>query len=272
MRPYDSTVTRVTPVFRAIHKELTTPDGLLRLLSLPEIEGVSPTMLADPGTAEVIEFDSAETGMKERALQPPASLLQWLVQNLVQPDGPIVQSAETAEKRQKLIDGDEASIQEGLKLLSEGPKARSWYVLEGPTYPDVYIQTSTALIVIEGKRTEAGPTTHTTWMKNRHQMLRHLDCAWEILQGRDLYGFFIVEGEDESGSVPGDWKAACKETNSQSAIDGSLPHRSATDKKSISGAFLGATTWQRVCCDFGVERELPHRADEDQSGASSSGR
>ena len=128
-----------------------------------------------------------------------------------------------------------------------------WYILEGPTYPDVFIETEGALVVIEGKRTERGPTTKTTWMKNRHQMLRHIDCAFEIRGRRSVYGFLLVEGNHESrGEIPEHWLAAADDTLSTEAVNGSLPHRSREEQKQISDCFLGVTTWQIVCDHFGV--------------------
>jgi hypothetical protein len=64
------------------------------------------------------------------------------------------------------------------------------------------IETPDALIVIEGKRTESGATIDTTWLTGRHQIWRHIDAAWEIRGRRQVFGFFIVEGEDPDGRLP----------------------------------------------------------------------
>lgn len=136
---------------------------------------------------------------------------------------------------------------------------RAWYVLEGCTGPDVYLETESVVIVIEGKRTERAPTTYTTWMVVRHQMLRHLDCVWEH-RGRDLFGFFIVEGRGgvTDLAVPASWQSAIEGTVKTEVLEESLLHRSEAERDAIARGFLGATTWQRVCREFDIAcSELP---------------
>jgi len=114
--------------------------------------------------------------------------------------------------------------------------------------------------VIEGKRTEPFPTLSTKWMPVRHQMLRHLDCAWEIRGKKEVYGFFIVEGDGEADAydVPQRWIEASKDTISDKALKGSLPHRNPDEIEKITKCFLGITTWQAVCGEFGIDwKSLP---------------
>jgi hypothetical protein len=153
-------------------------------------------------------------------------------------------------KRYRLWLKDAAVLAEAKHQLRLNHKVTAWYVLEGKTHPDVLIYTPSAIIVIEGKRTETGPTKSTTWMSNRHQILRHIDAAWEIRGGRKVYGFFIVESES-GDNIPVKWKEASLNTLSQSVIDGSLPHRSNDERREIRDCFKGVTTWQAVCTEFG---------------------
>jgi len=106
--------------------------------------------------------------------------------------------------------------------------------------------------VIEGKRTEPGPTTKTSFLNGRHQMLRHMDAAYEIAGHRVLLGFFIVEG-DAAGDIPKVWRDAAEQTLSPEAIHGSLPHRPEAERDAIAAGFLGVTTWQLVCERLGIE-------------------
>lgn len=99
-------------------------------------------------------------------MTPPVSLLSWLVRNLSEPDD----GREVDEHRARLIAGDATTISEALGLLRSGGIGKGWHVLEGRTHPDVFLETPDAVIVVEGKRTEPGPTTETTWMPGRHQM------------------------------------------------------------------------------------------------------
>ena len=53
---------------------------------------------------------------------------------------------------------------EAIDLAIEYGDLKSWHLFEGETRPDVYIETPDLLVVIEGKRTEGGPTTSTKWI------------------------------------------------------------------------------------------------------------
>jgi hypothetical protein len=243
--PFDSSKTRVAPFFDAlVEKDPSGRTWLPELVSLPEY-GSSTTPSV---SGELI--DSA-WGENERALPAPPSLLAWLVRNLKCPSS--MKEGRIRPERRDLIQGDEQRIEEGLRLLEDEPRHRAWYVLEGPSYPDAYLATSDAIVVIEGKRTEAGPTSSTTWMPVRSQMLRHLDAAFDLAGPRALYGFFMVEGP-EDGAIPEGWREAALGTLAPDLIEKSLPHRSTRERDLIRDAFLGVTTWQRACRVLGVEK------------------
>lgn len=251
----DSSLTRVNPVFTSLAG--SDPTGASWLPTLLTIPQHGHPQAASPSGLEVTVKDPKDIAWtngddrKEKALAPPVSLLSWLVRNVATPAKLPKASEESQELRRKLLRRDPATVAQALHLLRSSPSNTGWYIFEGLTYPDVFIETPDALIVIEGKRTEAGLTTHTTWMSGRHQMLRHIDAAWEMRGSRQVFGFFIVEGDD-SGDVPEKWKAAALETVSKPAIDGSLPHRGPDDREGIAKAFCGVTTWQQVCRTFGV--------------------
>jgi hypothetical protein len=42
-------------------------------------------------------------------------------------------------------------------------------------------------------------------------------------------------------------------TISQEAVATSLPHRGLEEQKGIRRCFIGVTTWQMVCKDFGID-------------------
>jgi hypothetical protein len=131
-------------------------------------------------------------------------------------------------------------------------------VLEGPSQPDVFLDTDDAIVVIEGKRSEPDLATSTAWMPVRHQMLRHLDAAWEHRQGRRIYGLFIVEAEEGAASVEPSsaWHQAVEATITEEVLKGSLPHRSPEERSQIASALLGVTTWQAVCDEFQIPRAV----------------
>jgi hypothetical protein len=132
----------------------------------------------------------------------PAGLLAWLLENQPNVDG-------AGGKRGRLVARDPATTAEARDLLgwrdAKGTH-RAWFVFEGPTSVDAYLETPELIVLIEGKRTERGPTTHTTYMPVRHQLLRNLDAAWDIRDDRETVAMFIVEGKGDGNEVPNDWQ------------------------------------------------------------------
>jgi len=243
---YDSSKTRVKPVFDYLYAADPSGESWIGpMLSLPRSGSLQPR----PTRTESLNKSRSGWGDSERALQPPMALLSWLVRNIATLEG--TETAETLEKRRDLVSKKPERIEEALSLIRSGNRSRKWYLLEGPTWPDVVLETSDVIIVVEGKRTESGPTTTTTHMQVRHQILRHIDAAFEIRGNRSLFGFFVVEGA-EDGSVPSQWAEACARTLEADVLDRSLPHRSDVEKEQISKAFIGATTWQIICKEFDI--------------------
>jgi hypothetical protein len=249
-RPFDSSKTRVAPVFDALTaREAVEPQWLRRLLHLASPDSARP----HPWDSQDLAVRERAWGTSERGLQPPVALLSWLIRNFDPPSG-LPGDGFVVEQRRLLRDKNPQAIEEGLTLLRRSGGKKGWYVLEGPTYPDAYLVTSDALVVVEGKRTEAGPTTATSWMKGRHQMLRHLDAAWEVRGRRLVYGVMIVEAnpsEDPLG-VPLIWQDAAKDTTSDSALATSLPHRGLEERRGIADAFVGVVTWQMLVREFSL--------------------
>jgi hypothetical protein len=197
-----------------------------------------------------LAFARGDWGTTERGLQPPVALLSWLIRNLPPPTG----ETEINEERIHLLAHDPGTIERALELLRAAGPGRGWHVFEGPTYPDVTLETPGALVVVEGKRTEAGPTTHTTWLAARHQMWRHMDAAWEVRGRRAVFGFFLVEGlPPRPSDVPPAWQMASSVTLQAEALEASFPHRSETERKALARGFLGVATWQQVCARFGLD-------------------
>jgi len=256
----DSSKTRVVPVFdQLLERDRTGQKWLPKLISLP-IGGnrISVKSNCDFGIEEVVWGD------KEKRLDPPVALLSWLIrhlhlsQNTVLPEE---ENPETTEKRRRLIEGDFKLVKEALESLRKKPTKKAWFIFEGQTQPDVFISTPSLIIVIEGKRTEEKPTTNTTWMPCRHQMFRHIDCAWEIRGSRQVIGFFIVEGNGTDLSVPNNWKMFAQNTITEEVVTASLPHRGPIEQQGIASSFAGVTTWQCICDKFGiVYGDLPDKA------------
>lgn len=256
-RSRDSSKTRVQPVFhRLVHRDGTGGFWLQRLLELPEHpdRDARRATESDPGVLEVFDF--------EARLKPPISLLRWLIENPTDtpPRDYGTRSAQVRQQRELLVAGDLGTRNIALDLLaSNGFRERAWYVLEGRTAIDLLLVTNRMTILIEGKRTERRPTTATSWMPVREQMLRNIDAAWDTRGDRQIASFYIV-GDDNSTSLPPTWRRAIENTVSPTTVTNSLPHRSAAEREAIAQSFLGATTWGRICEELGIDYDiLPDR-------------
>lgn len=262
----NSSVHRVRPVFNALAAlDPTGLSWLSTLLSLPSrsdrhnlrVDAASLGPLEDAAWSCDSKTDNVlirELGwhLTERKLPAPMALLEILVDSLVPPRSESAWGrGETATKRRLLARGDATTRKEAHTLLGGPPRPSRWEILEGPSSPDVYLQTANTIVLIEGKFTERKPTNHTTWMSTRSQILRHLDAARDIACGRKLYGFFIVESADAPG-----WVNAVTETLSARMLEQSLPHRSADQRAAIADSFLGLTTWRMVCDATGLPLSL----------------
>jgi hypothetical protein len=164
----NSSRTRVAPIFnQLLERDRTGTSWLPRLLELAQH--------GTPKTAPPAGSGLTRHGWwpKEVQLPAPAGLLAWLLENL-----PHLEAA--TGKRAQLVAGDPATIAEARALLARRSTTgtdRAWFVLEGPTSVDAYLETPELILLVEGKRTERGPTTRTTYMPVRHQILRNLDAA-----------------------------------------------------------------------------------------------
>lgn len=247
---YNSSKTRVAPVFSALKERASANYHWLRgLLDL----AAGPRQQVRPWRTQDLAVQAIHYEPKEWPLQPPIALLSWLIRNFDPQAGKLKGNDAVTRKRQKLAARDPATIEAALDRLRHAGTGNGWHVLEGPTCPDVFIVTPDALVVVEGKRTEAGPTTSTSWMAGRHQMLRHLDAAWEIRGARAVYGVLIVESKDTNGAVPQPWVDAADDTVCETSIRSSLPHRSSEERAGIAAAFVGVTTWQAVVAAFDLD-------------------
>jgi len=253
---YDSSRTRVAPVFGRL--QCLDPSGRLWLQGLLELANTRKLPSPQAGTSRL---RLAKWWPKEAKLAAPPGLLRWLLENAEEPRSAAAwgRSPEVMANRRRVVDRDADTLAGALKSLQERrPSSRAWYVLEGPSQPDAFLDTADAVVVIEGKRSEPDLATSTAWMPVRHQMLRHLDAAWEHRQGRRIYGLFIVEAEEGTASVgpSSAWHQAVEMAIAEEVLEGSLPHRTPDERSQIASALLGVTTWQVVCDEFQIPREV----------------
>jgi hypothetical protein len=250
---HDSSRTRVMPVFDLLQGR---KDDWVRTLLL--LNAGSQRSKPDLSALN-LKFQKGYWGKNEHSLDPAVALLSWLIRNPT----PQLLAQHKDQERRLLAQGDPVTVVRALHALRTSAAPKSWHLLEGPTVPDVMIETPDALVVIEGKRTEPGPTLETTWLSGRHQIWRHIDAAWEIRGRRRVFGFFIVQGRDSDGGLPPHWQKAFREAASNPVLDTSFPHRSSAEREAIAACMLGGTTWNELCKAFGIPlASLPRTIDD----------
>jgi len=118
LRIRDSSKTRVKPVFDLIDVRYRNgSDWLPQFLRLP-IGGHG--VHVNPNWSLTIEDKG--WGDKEKKLEPPASLLSWLIRHPRMPsDSQLSEDPVKAQKRRDLIEGSDIRLREALSLLRNNP-------------------------------------------------------------------------------------------------------------------------------------------------------
>jgi hypothetical protein len=248
MGAFDSSKTRVAPIFDALlAKDGSGGSWLDRLIALGSrkdvtTSGVRGQHLTHPG--------KRCWGSDEVMLPAPAALLEYLVTHIdIEQVEASTDIGETRAKRTALANRDPQVIAEAMQALASGQRGRKWFVLEGESRPDAFLEAEQLVICIEGKRTEARCTSHTTWMRRRSQLLRHMDAAREAYPDKRVMGLLIVEGIGEGKTLAPSqhWLDECAAQYADTMLAGSLPHRNKAEREKLQEGVLGVTTWQAVC-------------------------
>ena len=258
---YNSSKTRVYPAFSCLVKNNLVEKFLERIGDFLVGDEVPKKSLPPFSSIINIRFEghTNKNGEKgEWGFGPNQDFLRWLLNcddinfarmrkksaDCKKPDD----SSSADDWRAWLLSPDKRQRDYALKKAKEagGPKAglKRWYVLESPSRPDVVIETNSFVLVIEGKRTEPRITDHTTWMKHRDQLIRHMDGAYDYAIGekKKVYGLYIVEDPCKYNFkkyAGGPYRRG----SSMSCWEESLPHRSQGERKYLKEHFLGHILW-----------------------------
>lgn len=232
----DSTITRVSPLMNELGRDSEKLNLFLSLF--PKIRPIE----ANNKKIEIYY------GTKEKALCPKQELLEWCILNLDKlsiPKNFGTKTKSTREKRRQLFSGSETLKQEALQLIRENPKKTSqWYIFEGYSKPDIYIETDTSIYVGEAKRTEPSLTTSTEWLNPRDQLIRHVDS---IIDNTKQVFFFYVFAEDKIK----DYELTCYEDILY--YKKNLPHRKDINEiQKFKDSYCGFTTWERISELLGI--------------------
>jgi hypothetical protein len=81
-----------------------------------------------------------------------------------------------------------------------------------------------------------------------------MDAAWEIRGEKRVFGLMVVEGRGGADAVTPDvhWLTEANSQVLEATLTKSLPHRGVSERHQIADDFLGVTTWQRLCAEFGL--------------------
>lgn len=195
----------------------------------------------------------------ERAVAPPSAFLEWLLRH---PDRMQITdrkhfgaSGASAQKwRRKLFATDarnrDQATAEGVKQLEEhGPEGsgEEWWAFEGFTHIDCCLVTETAVLFIDGKRTET-VSPATRWFQARSQLWRNVEVAQQFAQGK---AFGVILAVEQDG------KAALEEADA--TLKESYPHLTDEQTSELSRHLLGFVTWSHLAQEFMLAAPGQHR-------------
>ena len=251
MGKYNSSVYRVRPLMKLIEED----DGAL--VSLLSLFGIAPL-----GKPNKCLYDGGSSEKQEMKLKPTKRHLLALIDYLAEKNCGDLEVK--GENRRMLFFGDEDERREACENAKAQLEAkydtltfadRPWYVFEGFSCPDIFIEGDDYVIVGEGKWTEPNITNRTTYLSGggeyRNQMVRHVQGALNYTSKR-VYAFYIVDGEC------GYTDQLTKESF-LSELELESIKLCEDEKRRIADSYYGYTTWQDI------QRILPKLAFKSKS-------
>ena len=201
-------------------------------------------------------------GDREKQLKPPKAHLEKLIDYIAKKDfrelavkgisraalcGKYGTAARNAAKREAFRCLQQTYDRETL------PKA--WYIFEGMTCPDLYIEGENDIILCEGKWTEKHITEKTAHLsapdEYRNQMVRHIQGAMNASKKR-IIAFYIAD--ENCGYTDCMEKTAFRKQLEKETIS-----LSPEEREAIFSCFYGYTTWQVL------EKQIPNLSFPDKS-------
>lgn len=245
MGKHNSSLTRVKPLFDHINSDIEELNCFLGLFNTNH--------RIEPNTLVEILYENG-VGGKEKDLAPSKSLLIWMLENLEELNKNVVnfgakdKDSKTYKKRELLFSGDTNTFEEAKKLIQEKSERlkNAWYIFEGFTHPDIYIETNDSIFIGEAKRTEKDITTNTTWLKQRDQLIRHIDSLLDLDQSKNIYSFYILE------NLNGCYEKSMKSYLDRDYFKNNLKHRGDTEIDRAFNSFIGYAFWKDIADRFNI--------------------
>lgn len=243
MGKYNSSEYRVKPLMTWIKDN---EDNFGKFIKL-----IADLDLKKPDSEDFYYADKSEK-KKEKGLLPTKKHLIELVKYLFE-NGKSLKS--DIPIRQKLFNGKDEDIKQLAiqEIENNYPKkcSRTWYIFEGPTYPDFYIEGDGYVIIGEGKWTEPHLTNETTFLhitdegKGRNQMIRHIQGAINAnKENTKIIAFYIVDEKREYYQKLASKKEEEKRFSEQ--VDKEIISIDDDEKEKIVSAYYGMITWQDI--------------------------
>jgi hypothetical protein len=194
-------------------------------------------------------------GDNEKKISPSRSLLIWMLQNLkelneVKNFGVDDIDSATYKKRKALFSGDKKIAEEAIRTIQIKSKLpdRDWYIFEGKTHPDIFIETIDSIFIGEAKRTEKDITTKTKWLSKRDQLIRHIDSVLD--QSKQIYSFYIL---DKGEYLKGSYREKMKLYSDKEYYNENLRHREDFAIEKAMNSFIGFVFWEDIAENFKIK-------------------
>jgi hypothetical protein len=270
MGDLNSSITRVWPFFSEVMTR-PTADWLPRLLaSASRSSLLPPDVLSNPGElldgAQEWTYEHEETGISielsgsfERRADPPAAFLRWLINNPCELEWPAEKGeaktfagADVEKMRRQLICNvggkRDAARMQALKLLDQhGARGsgQQWWAFEGSTSVDCWLETSSLVLLVEGKRTDT-LSKSTAWFPKRNQLVRNLEVAREQASDKTCAVMMLTDSDAPQLTVD--------------AVKEGAPHLH-DQAEDLLNAYVGgidwATLWEKFAIPFDPPEDVP---------------
>ena len=240
MGKYNSSVYRLKPLFDIISNEQNIVEMLNLLLSTVALdEEKSLGEYCIEGQVYDIRYDGAKDG--EKPLRPKFKHLIAILDYLGKQNPKLLCDRFCCELKDLDIRITTAKEDIRQMYLSDWPLPKHKAVMEGNSFPDVYIETDSEIIVIEAKWTESKTTTQTTYLENRNQLARHIQAALVLGEktNKRVISFYIVADRFLKDNPEIITRHGFEHSLSNETID-------IGDKQDIIEGYFGYTTWERL--------------------------
>lgn len=215
-------------------------------------------LVDDPGGLEVPLAVRAQTGMLACFSYPAAptrQLLGWYIDHpeaLTRPaDAESSASPETRLLRRALLDDDPPGTRVRAQdrahdlLRSSTPRLPTWWRFEEPGRLDCLLATPRLVVSITAPCERGGLRPATSWYPQRSELVRDLESARRLAEGRAFAGLLICDGDPPAEVADASAVAA--------TIAAGTPHLDGTARDDVLHGYLGCLSWAQARAATGAE-------------------